>query len=84
MMRKKTCSRQFNPILLIFFLFFCSSAQLMAQENCTNGIDDDGDNLVDVFDPDCPCDNEILLCEPTCEFSFPGGALNFQSQWTSA
>ncbi|MFN5318707.1 MAG: tandem-95 repeat protein [Bacteroidia bacterium] len=76
------CLRRF--LTLILFLVLSTSANLFAQENCSNGIDDDGDNLVDVFDPDCPCDNEILLCEPSCEFSFPGGELNFQSQWTSA
>jgi len=27
----------------------------LAQENCTNGIDDDGDSLIDIQDPDCAC-----------------------------
>ena len=83
-MRENPILRSFSALIFTFFLTVFASGQLFAQENCNNGIDDDGDNLVDVFDPDCPCDNEILLCEPTCEFSFPGGALNFQSQWTSA
>jgi gliding motility-associated-like protein len=83
-MRENLFLRSFSALVFTFFLSVFASGQLLAQENCNNGIDDDGDNLVDVFDPDCPCDNEILLCEPTCEFSFPGGALNFQSQWTSA
>jgi len=83
-MRENPILRSFSALIFTFFLSVFASGQLLAQENCNNGIDDDGDNLVDVFDPDCPCDNEILLCEPTCEFSFPGGALNFQSQWTSA
>lgn len=83
-MRETSYTRSCTVFLLAFFVSMLVSGQILAQENCNNGIDDDGDNLVDVFDPDCPCDNEILLCEPTCEFSFPGGALNFQSQWTSA
>lgn len=67
---------------LLIFLLLCGF-QSFGQEICDNGIDDDGDNLVDVFDPDCPCDDQTLLCQPSCEFSTPGGALNFQSQWVS-
>ncbi len=26
-----------------------------AQEDCANGVDDDGDSLVDLNDPDCSC-----------------------------
>ncbi|MEP6844877.1 MAG: gliding motility-associated C-terminal domain-containing protein [Panacibacter sp.] len=40
-------------------IFLCislaASYQGIAQEVCTNGIDDDGDNLVDLHDPDCQC-----------------------------
>ena len=66
----------------LFFLFI-SASQVNAQEICNNGIDDDGDELVDVFDPDCPCDNQTLLCQPTCEFAVGGTALNYSSQWAS-
>jgi gliding motility-associated-like protein len=38
--------------LLAFLLLFSFSG--FAQENCTNGIDDDGDGLIDCLDPDCP------------------------------
>jgi gliding motility-associated-like protein len=67
------------------FLFFILLLSLngFSQEICDNGIDDDGDNLVDVFDPDCPCDDETLLCLPSCEYAVPGGPLNFTTQWTS-
>ena len=68
----------------VVFLFLLCSMQGFAQEICDNGLDDDGDNLVDVFDPDCPCDNQTLLCQPTCEYAVPGGPLNFSTQWTSA
>ena len=67
--------------MLVFLMLFGMTS--FAQEICDNGIDDDGDQLVDVFDPDCPCDDQTLLCQPSCEFSTPGGALNFQSQWVS-
>jgi len=66
----------------LFFLFI-TAGQLNAQEICNNGIDDDGDELVDVFDPDCPCDDQTLLCQPSCEFAIGGGALNYSSQWAS-
>ena len=40
--------------LPVFFLF---ASMLAAQtvENCTNGIDDDGDGLIDCYDQDCTC-----------------------------
>jgi hypothetical protein len=42
--------------LSAFFLIL-SSVYSFAQttENCTNGVDDDKDGLVDCFDPDCTC-----------------------------
>ncbi len=42
--------------LLLFFLF---PLALSAQEICNNGIDDDGDGLIDLNDPDCPCSTLI-------------------------
>ncbi|MEL6559320.1 MAG: LamG-like jellyroll fold domain-containing protein [Bacteroidota bacterium] len=38
-------------IIGFFSIFFSVAA--MAQEICDNGIDDDGDGLIDCFDPDC-------------------------------
>jgi len=40
-------------------------------ENCFNGIDDDGDGLVDVWDVfDCPCgvDQVINTCPTSCTY----------------
>lgn len=74
-------SRNFLRALVLILCI--SPFSLAAQENCFNGIDDDGDNLIDVFDPDCPCDDQTLICKPSCEFAIPGGALNFKAQWTS-
>ncbi len=42
-------------LLLAFFPF-----ALAAQEICNNGIDDDGDGLIDLNDPDCPCSTLII------------------------
>ena len=43
---------------LLFFTFFLTTFYLSAQENCSNGVDDDGDGLIDCFDGDCSNDNE--------------------------
>lgn len=37
---------------------------LSAQEICNNGIDDDGDGLIDLNDPDCPC-STLLSTTPS-------------------
>ncbi|HMN06269.1 MAG TPA: PKD domain-containing protein [Flavobacteriales bacterium] len=37
---------------------------LPAQEICNNGIDDDGDGLIDLNDPDCPC-STLLSTTPS-------------------
>ena len=55
--------------LTLLSLFFLSATVLFAQEDCDNGIDDDGDGLIDCLDPDC-------LADPACPaFSFPGSCL---------
>src|SRR5262249_22250229 len=41
----------------------CIQATVLV-ENCTNGVDDDGDNLVDCADPDCASDPS---CAPSVE-----------------
>lgn len=38
----------------VFFILLFSVA-VTAQENCNNGIDDDGDGLIDLNDPECIC-----------------------------
>src|SRR5574337_528948 len=41
--------------LFFTLIFFILSFSLHAQENCTNGIDDDRDGLIDLNDPSCQC-----------------------------
>lgn len=41
---------------ILFILFFGLQLALIAQENCSNGVDDDGDGLIDLQDPDCQCE----------------------------
>ncbi len=55
-------------------------------EICNNQIDDDGDQLVDLFDPDCPCTDSTYqaLCELPCQLLpdiFPD--LSMQIKWQS-
>ncbi len=52
----------FRYILLLSFLF---PLALSAQEICNNGIDDDGDGLIDLNDPDCPCSTLIAPADLT-------------------
>lgn len=56
------------------------------KEICGNDIDDDGDGLVDGFDPNCPCGNSAYQtqCKPTCELvpdSFPN--IKMKMKWES-
>jgi gliding motility-associated-like protein len=46
----------------LFFLFFLLLSNLtFGQENCNNGIDDDGDGKIDLNDSDCNCSNSAPL-----------------------
>src|SRR4051812_1018209 len=40
---------------ILFILLMMTSYKSMAQEICNNGMDDDNDGLIDLFDPDCQC-----------------------------
>ena len=42
---------------ILFFLALGTAA--LSQEICNNGIDDDGDGLIDLNDSDCPCNTVI-------------------------
>ncbi|MBK9256988.1 MAG: VCBS repeat-containing protein [Saprospiraceae bacterium] len=55
-------------------------------EICDNGIDDDGDGLVDLFDPDCPCNDSAYQahCPTECPVvpdSFPD--FKMKLKWVS-
>ncbi len=41
----------------------CEEEEL-EDEICDNGIDDDGDGLVDFYDPDCPCTDSLICGAP--------------------
>ncbi|MCP4442099.1 MAG: hypothetical protein GY810_24580, partial [Aureispira sp.] len=59
-------------------------------EICGNGIDDDGDGLIDYFDPDCPC-NPLVCNGPMynicsqCQFSpTPATSWQLNTTWESS
>lgn len=67
---------------------YCSYIDIQndGAENCYNGIDDDGDGLVDLFDPDCPCNNTAYQahCPSDCPLvpdSFPD--FKMKLKWVS-
>jgi hypothetical protein len=65
-----------KKLRVLLFLLVCASAVLMTSlassptiaqtkpEVCDNGVDDDGDKLVDCEDPDCKCDPKGTPCSP--------------------
>jgi gliding motility-associated-like protein len=56
---------------LFFLIFFClGSLCLSSQEICDNGVDDDGDGLIDLQDPECNC-NGIDIITPLSLFPNP-------------
>lgn len=62
--------------IICFCLFYSLATSLVAQEICDNEIDDDGDGLIDCYDPDCsgisPCEDFFIgQPAPSCEFSPP-------------
>ncbi|MBY0486108.1 MAG: hypothetical protein K2P85_02800, partial [Flavobacteriaceae bacterium] len=71
---------------LLFFFFF--SLISFSQENCNNGIDDDGDGKIDLNDPDCICNtssitsiipNPSFEVNTSCPNSF--SQLNYATPW---
>ncbi len=72
-----------------FFVLFFFSISLSAQtENCTNGIDDDGDGLIDCYDQDCTCtgpceDFYYTTCNADCYYAPPCDQISLGIQWTS-
>ncbi len=67
--------------------FLCNEQSCL--EICDNGIDDDGDLLVDYFDPDCPCQDTMYcgspfynICTPECEVDVPIATFDQEVIWS--
>ncbi len=55
---------------VFLFLFICISSYCFGQEICDNGIDDDGDGLIDLNDEECECSTTLpssLIPNPSFE-----------------
>ena len=55
---------------LLLFIFVCLSSVCYGQEICDNGIDDDGDGLIDLNDEECVCSTFLpssLIPNPSFE-----------------
>ena len=75
----------------LFLFFLCLSTFVSAQavvEDCNNGIDDDGDGLIDCFDTDCTCTGQCddfyySTCNPDCYYLPPCGPITLATKWSS-
>ncbi len=80
-------SLQISFLSLFFSLPFLLHSQSM--EDCANGLDDDGDGLIDCFDTDCACTGQCdsfyytPICNPDCQFLPPCGPVSLATKWTS-
>ena len=73
---------------------YCGSSSstvltVLPLEICNNGIDDDGDGLIDDFDSDCPCGagnygNYVSACTPACSYTFVSKPFSMVQKWQSA
>ncbi len=75
-------------LALPFFLFTQVLLAQSAVEDCNNGIDDDGDGLIDCFDTDCTCTGQCddfyyTTCNADCYYVPPCGQISLGVQWTS-
>lgn len=76
---------------LVFALLFFTPLALLSQtvENCTNGLDDDNDGLIDCFDTDCTCTAGqcdsfyYTTCNPDCYYLPPCGPVSLATKWSS-
>ncbi|MBK8556840.1 MAG: hypothetical protein IPL65_14175 [Lewinellaceae bacterium] len=84
-------TKGFNRLRPLFTLLFVAFNALLLSaqaipENCTNGIDDDGDGLIDCFDPDCTCTGQCdqfyyNTCGGDCSYVPPCTQLTLGIQW---
>ena len=79
-----------TPQYLFFLLFLLLPGFLQAQsvEDCNNGLDDDGDGLIDCFDTDCTCTGQCddfyyTTCNPDCYYLPPCGPVSLATKWVS-
>lgn len=84
-MQLKIFTRRISLVIPILCLSFFAFSQT---EDCNNGIDDDGDGLIDCFDTDCTCTGQCddfyyTTCNADCYFVPPCGQITLGIQWSS-
>jgi hypothetical protein len=78
---------QLRPFLLLLAgLFFSLQLSAQSAEICDNGRDDDGDGLIDCFDPDCTCTGACdsfyyTTCNADCYYVAPCDQIQLGVQW---
>ncbi len=89
-MQLKLYSRQLtaSPLFLLFFLFPVFLFSQTSPEICDNGLDDDGDGLIDCYDQDCTCTGQCdnfyyTTCNADCFYVPPCDQINLGIQWTA-
>ncbi|MEP1971889.1 FG-GAP-like repeat-containing protein, partial [Ekhidna sp.] len=72
---------------IFVFLFLFSTLFASAQENCSNGIDDDGDGLIDCYDGECSddgaCDDFFFGNTVICADDIDVTTFAIREQWGS-
>ncbi len=71
----------------LFFGAFLAQSQTIV-EICNNGLDDDGDGLIDCYDQDCTCTGQCdsfyyTTCNADCYYVPPCDQINLGIQWSS-
>jgi hypothetical protein len=74
--------------LFPLFIFLPLLLNAQAVEDCNNGLDDDGDGLIDCYDTDCTCTGQCddfyyTTCNADCYYIPPCGQISLGIQWTS-
>ena len=72
---------------VLFSVFFLTTFLAAAQEICDNGIDDDGDGLIDCYDGDCSnngaCDDFFFGNPVVCADEIDVTTFAIRQQWGS-
>lgn len=75
-----------KPILTLLFGLMLPFFAFSQVENAKNGIDDDGDGLIDCFDPDVECTGDCAdffyqTCLIPCSYHPPCDSISLEVQW---
>lgn len=85
---KEHLYKLFVVCFLILLNVWLMSGPILLIEICANGIDDDGDGLIDCYDPDCGCtkvcDHQYFkVCPLDCIRPFPDTPVLVKLEWES-